>query len=326
MNFLSFEYFLAICRAGTLRGAAETLYISPQALSEHLNKLEKKLGVPLFLRTKPLTLTAAGSHFLTLAETCLAAKKEFDTELEAVARENENRLSLGVPIGMPPPLLLSFLAYFRRLHPELTVSVTELPSRTGAFAEIPRHVDAVFGELRGDESRVQHRTILRSGRFVVALRRELLYASLAPAEAERAEVSARGGVPVDMALFRGCPFVRKRSGSIIRQNENRLFHAAGYTPTGSMETGDMEMTVRLVLLGEAAVFFPEPVARANLVIPASFETDRSLLLCPVRTEAEEWVLSLGVDRYRSVPAGVAVLEEAARNYYEKMLGTAEPLS
>ena len=44
MNFLNFEYVLAIGRMGTIRGAAEELYISPQALSEHLKKLEKELG------------------------------------------------------------------------------------------------------------------------------------------------------------------------------------------------------------------------------------------------------------------------------------------
>ena len=69
MNFLNFEYMLTIARVGTIRGAAEALYISPQALSEHLKKLELEIGTPLFQRTKPLTLTEAGRQFLICAET-----------------------------------------------------------------------------------------------------------------------------------------------------------------------------------------------------------------------------------------------------------------
>ena len=321
MNFLSFEYVLAIARAGTLRGAAETLYVSPQALSEHLGKLERELGVALFLRTKPLTPTPDGERFLACAETCLTAKQELETELAALSRQNDDRVSLGVPSGMPPPLLLSFLTYFRHARPDLTVTVTELSTRTGALRELPGHIDAVLGEFREEDGRIRYRSILESRRFVVALRRELMRRSLPPVEAEQTERKVRAGEPVALSVFRDCPFVLKRTGSIVRQNEDRMFGAVGFSPRGTMETGDMELTVRMVLLGEAAVFLPEPVARANLLLPAPPETDASLLLCPVDVGQERWVLSLGLDRYRRVPRAVDALAEIAAAYYEKALGS-----
>ena len=40
MNFLSCEYFVAIYRAGSIRKAAGELFITQQALSGQLNKLE----------------------------------------------------------------------------------------------------------------------------------------------------------------------------------------------------------------------------------------------------------------------------------------------
>ena len=320
MNFLSFEYVQAIHRAGTIRGAAEALYVSPQALSEHLGKLEKELGAPLFRRTKPLSLTEAGERFLSCAQTCLEAKGRLEAELAAIAGQNDSHISIGVPTGMPPPMLLPFLSYFRHAHPELTVTITELSTRTGVLKEIPGHIDALFGEMRADSDRLQYYNVFSSSRFVVALHRELLRASLGWMAADGIEARVRAGEVLNLAEFQRCPFVLKRTGSIVRDNEDRLFQAADFVPRGIMETGDMELTVRMVLLKEAAVYFPEPVAKANFMLPTAFEQDSAILLCPVQAENERWDLSIGYDRYHRIPDGMVCLAEAAKVYYESVLG------
>lgn len=322
MNFLNFEYVLAIQKAGTIRGAAEELYISPQALSEHLGKLERELGAPLFHRTKPLTLTEAGERLVACAETCLEARRQLETELAVITRRDDRSISLGVPTGMPPPLLLSFLDYFRHIHPELTVTVVELPTRTGAFHEIPGHIDMVMGEFQGETGKLNYTPILQSRRFVVAVHRDLLRHAAGQKRAEEMEDAVRRSLPLSLTGFRSCPFVLKRPGSIVRENEDRIFRAAGFSPRGAIETGDMELTVRLVLLGQAAVYFPEPVARANLLIPDAFAVNRSVLLCPLQVPAGElWQLTVGCHRYRRVPGGAAALIEAAQTYYQGVLGS-----
>ena len=320
MNFLNFEYVMTIQKIGTIRGAAEELYISPQALSEHLKKLERELGTPLFHRTKPLSLTEAGERFVACAETCLEARKRFDAELTSITRQNNNHIALGVPTGMPPPVLLGFLDYFRHIHPELTVTTAELPTRTGAFNEIPGHIHVVIGEFQGENSKLFYTPILQSHLFVVAIHRELLY-RMAGSRAAEIEAATEAHVLLDLSEFRDCPFVLKRTGSIVREHEDRLFLAANITPKGDIETGDMELTVRSVLLGKAAVYFPEPVARANLILPDAHTKDPSILLCPIRVpENEMWQLTAGYHRYRSVPDGVNVLIQSAKTFYSGILG------
>ena len=320
MNFLNFEYVLSIRKIGTIRGAAEELFVSPQALSEHLGKLERELGAPLFHRTKPMTLTEAGERFVVCAEACLEAKKRFEVELAAISQKNDRHISLGVPTGMPPPMLLSFLSYFRNSHPELTITTTELPTRTGAFNEIPGHIDAVIGEFQEENSKLLYTPILQSSRFVVAIHRELLCKTVGADTAERIIADVKQDVPISLSEFRNCPFVLKRSGSITRSNEDRLFRNANLQPKGDMETGDMELTVRMVLLGEAAVYFPEPVARANLMLPSVSGQNDSILLCLTETNGELWQLSVGYSRYRHIPESVTVLVEAAKTYYQSVLG------
>lgn len=321
MNFLNFEYVLTIRRVGTIRGAAEELLISPQSLSENLGKLERELGAPIFHRTKPLTLTPVGERFVICAETCMEAKRTLELELAAITRKNDTNISLGVPTGMPPPLLLAFITYFRSLRPELTVTLSELPSKTGAFHEIPGHIDAVFGEFQGDVGKIQYTPILQSRRFVVAIHKKLLKACLVTeADTVIARVASHEE-PLKLWDFRECPFVLKRTGSVVRDNEDRLFRDARFVPKSYIETGDMDLTIRLVLQGEAAVFFPEPVAKACFLYPQMVpQEDSDILLCPIAAEQELWQLAVGWNRYRRVPEGISALVSAAQTFYENMLG------
>ena len=65
MQIKQFEYMLEIARYGSIRQAADNLYISQQALSETLKKVEDKLGFHLFQRTnKGVVPTANGAKVL----------------------------------------------------------------------------------------------------------------------------------------------------------------------------------------------------------------------------------------------------------------------
>lgn len=318
VNFLSFEYFMAIRQAGTLRRAAEALYISPQALSDHLRKLEREVGAALFLRTTPLTLTAAGERFAQMAQECLEARKRFELQLTEIRQREEKLISLGVPTGMPPPMLLGFATFFRRVHPEFTLTITELPTRSGALADLPGHIDLALGAFP-EGKRLTHIPVVSSRRFVVAAHRELLRRVLGEAAAVRLERSAEAGIPVELRRFHGCPFVLKRAGSIIRENEDRIFQKADITPRGDMETGDLELSIQLALLGEAAVYLPEPVARAGFLIPELAVQECPVLLCPVRTEGEEWALTVAHAAGRPLSRGAGLLVEEARQYYREWM-------
>ena len=318
MNFLSFEYFQALRGAESIRQAAEGLYISPQALSEHLGKLERELGATLVRRTTPLSLTPAGEGFARCAETCLEARRRLEDELAGLGRGADG-VTLGVPTGMPPPLLLQFAAYFRRTHPEVQLAITELPTRTGAMAALPEGVDLVMGAFP-EGTRLRHEVIVDSRRFVVAVHRDLLRRVLGEAAAAELARAAETGEAVEVSRFRDCPFILKRPGTVVRANEDRIFRGAGFAVRGETETGDLELSVRLTLLGEAALYLPEPMARANFLIPELPEQESPVLLCPVRAEGEYWALTAAHPERRPLSQAAETLVETARRYYGELLG------
>ena len=66
MNFSNLQYFVTLAEELNYTKAANRLYISQQALSVHISKLETYYNVTLFVRSNPLELTAAGKDFICL--------------------------------------------------------------------------------------------------------------------------------------------------------------------------------------------------------------------------------------------------------------------
>ena len=64
------EYFLTIAREGNISHAAEKLFLTQSSLSQHLQRLEREVGMPLVDRsTIPLRLTPAGKVYREYLET-----------------------------------------------------------------------------------------------------------------------------------------------------------------------------------------------------------------------------------------------------------------
>ena len=72
MHLKQLEYVQEIARQGSIKMAAEKLYISQQALSESLRSLEAELEFTIFKRTnRGILLTETGERFLQDLDTIL---------------------------------------------------------------------------------------------------------------------------------------------------------------------------------------------------------------------------------------------------------------
>ena len=68
MRVEQFKYFLEVAKTGSMRTAADNLYITQPALVAAITSLEKELGYPLFERShKGVVLTGYGEKTLEVA-------------------------------------------------------------------------------------------------------------------------------------------------------------------------------------------------------------------------------------------------------------------
>ena len=92
--------FLAVVEELHFTRAAARLYIAQQALSRDVRRLERELGVELFVRTtRQVTPTADGERLVPYARRVLAAQDEL---LAAFGQARPLLVDLNFPARSPP--------------------------------------------------------------------------------------------------------------------------------------------------------------------------------------------------------------------------------
>ena len=111
----SFRYLRAIVEAGSIRGASETLTISPSALNRHIQSLELDLNITLFERlTRGVRLSSEGELFYNFALSQLAGYDRVQSQIDSVRGKNIGALKIGLCQDLNLRFLHSLVAEFQR--------------------------------------------------------------------------------------------------------------------------------------------------------------------------------------------------------------------
>lgn len=113
--------FVQAARTGSFKQAAETLHVSPSALSRQIQGLEDTLGVALFHRQNPgIALTEAGERYLATAEGVLRALRE---GAERLVADRARPLRVSALESFTARWLVPHLPGFRAAHPEIELEI-----------------------------------------------------------------------------------------------------------------------------------------------------------------------------------------------------------
>ncbi|MCB6610608.1 LysR family transcriptional regulator [[Clostridium] symbiosum] len=100
MNIRQLEYFIKVYESGSFLGAAESLFISQQALSQALATLEKELNAPLFYREhKGVIPTPLGKELYISCQPALHEMNKLEKHILKFIRENYGHLKIGLAAG-----------------------------------------------------------------------------------------------------------------------------------------------------------------------------------------------------------------------------------
>ena len=104
---------------------AKQLYISQQALSNHIAKLESYFDVQLFDRGSPLTLTDAGRSLQIHAREILGNVDNYLREVQDIKDFRQGELTIGIPVTRGTIMLPPLLSSFHKLFPQIKLNLVE---------------------------------------------------------------------------------------------------------------------------------------------------------------------------------------------------------
>ena len=111
-----------IYETGSLTTAASALYISPQALSKRIQKIEKELSVDLFERTSSgMIPTAEGHRFYKGSKSFYNEMMDFFDSFRSPAQKPYTRISVASSLGVAALLTPEKIHQFRDQHPESSI-------------------------------------------------------------------------------------------------------------------------------------------------------------------------------------------------------------
>lgn len=129
MELRQLRHFLMLAEHGNYHRAAERLFITPQALSASIAKLEQELGVQLFERGRVgLVLTRYAESLLPHASLVCAETSRARQEIDQLAKADAGRVAVGVGWFTSQVLAAPAVNEFLAAYPAVDVTLVEGPS------------------------------------------------------------------------------------------------------------------------------------------------------------------------------------------------------
>ncbi len=126
MDLRSLRYFVEIVEKGSMKRAAESLYVAQPALSQQMAKLEDGLGVRLLHRSvRGVAPTEAGIELLHRARAILEQVDDAREALRAGASDPSGSVVLGLPPSVSAVLSVPLIVRMQSELPKVALRVVE---------------------------------------------------------------------------------------------------------------------------------------------------------------------------------------------------------
>lgn len=124
MELIQLKYFKTVAQSGKISEAAQSLFVSPPALSTSISRLEKELGVALFDRTgNKITLNQQGQIFLRYVNQIFSNLECAKTELKQSLMQQRQHISIA---SVASTQWVDLITAFTQESPDFTLSCTSM--------------------------------------------------------------------------------------------------------------------------------------------------------------------------------------------------------
>ena len=123
MDFSRLKGFFTVVRSGGFTQAAKRLYLTQPTVSQQIKTLEDELGVKLFRRARPVTLTREGEILYELAENVFSEVDRIYEVFANLKKESPAVLNIAANQSTSMHVLPKKLEYFTQRFPSVEIAI-----------------------------------------------------------------------------------------------------------------------------------------------------------------------------------------------------------
>lgn len=249
MDVRDYEYIVAIADQGSITRAAEQLFITQPALTKFLQRIEKELGLSLFVRKgKQFILTEAGQKYVEVGHEILRLDRKLTEQLKQDGITQKKRVRLGFSMGRFYDLMESVLPAFGEAYPDVQVYASAGTSRQQFDLLRRRELDMAI--VTNVEQRMGYTYLpVEKSYLALAVREDDHLVELAePAEGYPFPV-------IDRVHLRGRKFIMLQANTNSGHLTRELFRRYDIRPNIILELNDVRSVIDSVANGVGASMF-----------------------------------------------------------------------
>lgn len=250
---IALKYFLTVAEEMNISRAAKRLYISQQCLSRHIQKLEERYRVTLFIRRPRLTLTPAGEEMLVTVRRIHALEERLENDLELQTGTVHGKIRIAAAQSRLKMLLSPVLPEYYRKHPDVQIEVLGNNVRDSQIKLRSGLVDMYIGVNAPLDSGCERIALCQEGMYIVA--RRSVFARFIPDFEANCKAFAAGIPPRHIAKI---PYIMAQHNSNLPGMQLlEYLELHGEKTDFQLTTNDTELMLSLTAAMDAAAYCTE---------------------------------------------------------------------
>jgi len=273
---VALKYFLTVAEELNISRAAKKLYISQQCLSRHIQKLEERYRVTLFIRRPRLTLTPAGEEMLATVRRIHALEERLENDLELQTGTVHGKIRIAAAQSRLKMLLSPVLPNYHRKHPNIQIEVLGNNVRDSQIKLRNGLVDMYIGVNAPLDSGCERIALCQEGMYIVA--RRSVFSKYVPNFDSITYHSSKGMRPCDINKI---PYIMAQHNSNLPGMQLlEYLELHGEKCDFQLTTNDTELMLHLAATMDAAAYCTEMFL--NTLSSISSDPNDPLLAFPLQ--------------------------------------------
>lgn len=236
--------FLNVARLGSVGAAAGAMSLSQPALSRTLRRLERQLGVTLFVRhSTGMELTTYGRSLLPHAELLTNGLRRAVDEIDQLRGASKGVVRVGILPSLVPDHLPNVLTNVLRKLPGVQLQIIEAPNHHLTFALLRGEIDFAIAAVSSDiaEDSIRVSTLVEDEMCIVTRDKHPLLAK-------------KKVTPADLRPY---VWALQEKGGVIWRDFRAMFNRLNLEPPTVSVTANSIQTLKAVIMcGDLLTILP----------------------------------------------------------------------